>query len=559
MSFLDQWLDPSRRFERTYADQIARRYRFMLWPLARVDLARDWIEPRGLRAALTQNARVVITGAPGAGKTTALAYLAMANARGQDRRARVPIFLAARELQSQVLPRIPDLPRGLNLSDALAVQCPRIYFPTVFKARRALVLIDDADALTPEQLNIWQKDFADATIIATARAALPGFTEFALPGLRDSDIEIFARRMENPSAFFAALKNAPRALTANPFTLTMLTRIWREGEPLPTRRTDLFDSYAQLVLGGQDDVAKSLETLALAIQNGRAGSNELLSKSRGLLRAAKNRTAEFVHELWQAYFAGRALRNNAEQTVVFERMADARWEDALLFYAGLGDASAFADSAFARGDVYFAGRILAHARDARADLRDAVTQELVARVWNGDARAGRVLAEMNSDAAVDGFAAKLKDKDPAVRTRAAEILGALQLDRGIEYLLPQLRDVNADVRDQVVAALGCARTDRVIEPLLVALRGDARVGHIDTRLRIAAARALGAVGSDRAVPALLVDLQVGEPEVRAVAADALKQITSPLMAKPLHALLQSEDELTRQYATEILALVNGKN
>ena len=328
---------------------------------------------------------------------------------------------------------------------------------------------------------------------------------------------------------------------------------------MPTRRTDLFDSYAQLVLGGQDDVAKALETLALAIQNGRAGSNELLSKSRGLLRAAKNRTAEFVHELWQAYFAGRALRNNAEQTVVFERMADPSWEDALLFYAGLGDASAFADSAFARGDVYFAGRILAHARDARADLRDAVTEELVGRVWNGDARAARVLAEMNSDVAVDRFAAKLKDNDPAERTRAAEILGALQLDRGIEYLLPQLRDVNADVRDQVVAALGCARTDRVIEPLLVALRGDARVGHIDTRLRIAAARALGAVGSDRAVPALLVDLQVGEPEVRAVAADALKQITSPLMAKPLHALLQSEDELTRQYATEILALVNGKN
>jgi HEAT repeat protein len=111
----------------------------------------------------------------------------------------------------------------------------------------------------------------------------------------------------------------------------------------------------------------------------------------------------------------------------------------------------------------------------------------------------------------------------------------------------------------VLEALGHARTERVIEPLLVALRGDPRVGVTDTRLRVAAAKALGEVASDKAVPALIVDMQIGEPEVRAVAAEALKRITSPLMLKPLESVAISGDDMARQYAKEILAVVNGKS
>jgi HEAT repeat protein len=160
---------------------------------------------------------------------------------------------------------------------------------------------------------------------------------------------------------------------------------------------------------------------------------------------------------------------------------------------------------------------------------------------------------------VDDWATKLKDKDPRVRMHAAETLGKLQSDRGIDYLLPTLRDANGDVRDKVVEALGHARTDRVIEPLLVALRGDSRAGAPDVRLRVAAAKALGEIASDKAVPALIVDLQVGEPAVRAAAAEALKRIHSPLMLEPLHGFAQSPDDELRQYAGDILAVVNGKS
>ncbi|MBI5303392.1 MAG: HEAT repeat domain-containing protein [Chloroflexi bacterium] len=561
MNFLQSFFDPALRFERAFADHLARRYRYILWPLARVDLTRDWIEPRGLQAALAQNDRLVITGVAGMGKTTTLAYLALANGQAildGDPLATIPLFFNARDLVGN-LPRIPDLPRGLNLGDALTVKCPRIFFANVFNAGRAVVLIDDADALTAEQLQAWLKDFTNVRVIATARAPLPGWAEYRLPGFSDGDIATLAQKTLGTDAFLAALKGVPRALTTNPMILTMLTRIWREGEPLPTRRAAIFDEYVRVILGDQDETAKMFEALALAIQRGKPASNEFLSKSRGLLRTAKNRTAEFVHELWQAYFAARALRLTPDLAAILAHLQDPSWEETLLFYAGLGDADNLADAVRSRGDLYFTGRILAHARAARADLRDAVTDELTRLAWQGDPRAIASLSEMNSEVAVDGYAAKLKDKDPAVRTRAAQVLGLLQLDRGIEYLLPQLRDVNADVRDKVVEALGRARTDRVIEPLLVALRGDPRVGQIDTRLRVAAAKALGEIGSDRAAPALIVDLQVGEPEVRAVAAEALKRITSPLMLEPLRGIAQSGDAEARRYASEILAIVNGKS
>jgi hypothetical protein len=564
MGFLDQ-LSSVRRFERAYLEHLINRLCVLPWPGAPTELEREWIEPRGWNAALARDTRVVFTGPAGAGKTTALAYLAVSHARALlagSRTAYVPIFFAARDLAPATLPRITHLPRGLYLPEALATASPHIYFPDVFASGRALVLIDDIDALPLEALQAWIKDLGNVRIVATAQASIPGFAAELLPGFRDADIEIYTNKVnrEHADAFIAALKanGVPRALTANPLTFAMLARVWRADQPLPNRRTTLFDAFTGELLHGDFDTAKMLEGVALAIQRGRPASDEFLPKARGLMRLGKNKTAEFVHELWQAYFAARALRLSPELTPLSEHLAEPAWWDTALFYAGLGDASELVETLVARGNLFLAGYAVGHAQGVRPELRDSVTQELMNRAWDGDGNAIAALGEMSSDIAVDWFAKKLKEKDPAVRTRAAEILGWLQLDRGIEYLLPQLRDVSADVRDKVVEALGRARTDRVIEPLLVALRGDARVGTVDTRLRVAAAKALGEVATDKAVPALIVDMQLGEPEVRPVAADALKRISSPLMLKPLLGVLQSGDEEAKKYAEEILALVDGK-
>jgi hypothetical protein len=565
MDSLTQLFDPALRFQRTYAEYLRTRFRYLPYPGARVALATEWVEPRGLIAALARNARVVITGAPGAGKTTTLAYLTFASARAllENSHAPIPLFFCAHD--AQLLPRIYDLPRGLNLSDSLSAQTPRIFFASAFASRRALVLLDDADTLPADALHAALKEFQNATIVASAQTALPDFVEFRLPGFRDGDIATFAENLDaqNAAAFLSALKtnNVPRSLTANPLTLGLLARVWRSDTPLSTHRADLFDAYTQQVLGDSDETLNMLEGVALAMQRGHPASNESprsVAKARGFLRATKNRTVEFAHELWQAYFAARALRETTDFAPLRQHLADPAWRQVLLFYAGLGDATELVLNLLSQGNAFLASYAVAHARTIRADLRATATQEMVDRVWSGDVHAAAVLSEMGDDAVIDGVAAKLKDKDPVVRMRAVEILGQLQSDRGIDYLLPHLRDVNGDVRDKVVEALGHARTDRVIEPLLVALRGDSRVGVPDERLRVAAAKALGEIASDQAAPALIVDLQAGDPVVRAAAAEALKRIHSPLLVEPLQGLAQSPDDELRQYAQDILEVVNGK-
>ena len=141
MGLLDQ-LIPARRFERAYVEQVINRLRYTGWPGTPAELEREWIEPRGWNAALARDPRVVFTGPAGAGKTSALAFLAVSHARALaagSKTASVPIYFAARDLAPSALPRVTGLPRGLFLPEGLATQCPRIYFPDVFASGRALV------------------------------------------------------------------------------------------------------------------------------------------------------------------------------------------------------------------------------------------------------------------------------------------------------------------------------------------------------------------------------------------------------------------------------------
>lgn len=561
MTVLAALFDPALRFQRAYAEYLCARFRYLPFPGTRVTLDGEWVEPRGLKTTLASAQRVVITGAPGVGKTTTLTYLAVNAARRllKNPHAPVPLFFSARADAS--LPSLYDLPRGLTLGDGLSANTPRLFFPTLFARGRALVLIDDADALSADALRAALKEYHNATIIASAETPLADFVEYRLPGFRDGEIETFARKqgVAQAAAFVAALKsnNVPRVLTANPLTLRLLVHLWQHHLPLPTRRTALFDAYAQAIIPDTETL-ELLENIALALQHGRPVSNEALARSRGFLRAVKQRTVEFTHPLWQAYFAARALYRAHDSASLRAHLADAAWREVILFYAGWGDATDVVLNLQSLGDEFLAARVAAHAHTLRADVHAAIRETWLARAYDGDPRAVAVLREMHDERVVEECAQQLQSPDARVRERAARVLGQLQMDRAVDHLLPRLRDQDAAVRDAVVAALGHAYTDRVIEPLLVALRGDTlRAVSPDLRMRVAAARALGEIGSDKAVPALVVDLQQGTSEMRAAAADALKRIASPLMSQALQSFVHSPDTELQRYAQEILATLNG--
>lgn len=348
-----------------------------------------------------------------------------------------------------------------------------------------------------------------------------------------------------------------RRLATNPLNLFLLMQVYTKGSPFPTRRTELFENYVQAVLrhyqsqgptpgpnispvSEPDFAMRALEGIALAIKRGEVAKPEHLTRGYGMLSETPSGRVRFAHPLLRDFLTARALRRNPDHAPMLEHMLEDDWREVLIFYAGLGESGGLVRALVDRDRIDLAAYVLAESPDTSSDLERRVSETLIKQAWDSQATSGlSALCALQSKSATDFFAGRLKERDPELRKRAAFILGELDAERAVEYLLPQLRDTHAGVRDQVVASLGKSTSDRVIEPLLVALRGDTRAGAVDTRMRVAAARALGEFGSERAVPALIVDLQVGEPEVRAEAVQALAKIGSKLAHRPLRAIVES--------------------
>lgn len=346
---------------------------------------------------------------------------------------------------------------------------------------------------------------------------------------------------------------------ATPFAVPQRTHVAQ----LPSRRAQLFDEYVRAKLAGESDPefsARAVEGIALSTKRGQVASKEHLARGYGLLMERPNGRVEFKHSMLQDFLAARALRRNPDFEPMREQLDDPAWRDAVLFYAGLGQADEIVTRALEKNDLKMAAAALAETAEPPAHLLEQTVKALVARAWDDhDESAIQALGALRSNLASDFFAAKLRDKNVEVRHRAAYILGKLHTDRALEYLLPQLRDPNDDVRVQVLASLGASRSERVVEPLLVALRGDPRVASSDTRMKIAAAKALGEYGTDKAVPALIVDLQVGEVDVREQSMIALDKIRGGFATKPLTEIARTDKRAeVREAAAQVLKDMQGQ-
>jgi hypothetical protein len=359
------------------------------------------------------------------------------------------------------------------------------------------------------------------------------------------------------AAEMGASMRVPPSNPATPFDVPQRTQI----APLPARRAALFDAYVNAKLARESDpefAARALEGIALSTKRGQLAQDEHLARGYDFLYARASGRIAFKHALLQDFLAARALRRNPDFAPMQEHLLDPAWREVVLFYAGLGAADDVVSAAIAHDDFIFAAYALAASPEPSA-FTDQVVKELVARAWdNYDENAMRALGALRSNSASDFFAAKLRDKNADARLRAAYILGKLHTDRALEYLLPQLRDPSAEVRAQVIASLGQSRSERVVEPLLVALRGDPRVASSDIQLKIAAAHALGEYGTDKAVPALLVDMQVGEGELQTQAMAALQKIRSAFAVKPLESIAAADKrDHVRAAAAQVLQDMAG--
>lgn len=144
------------------------------------------------------------------------------------------------------------------------------------------------------------------------------------------------------------------------------------------------------------------------------------------------------------------------------------------------------------------------------------------------------------DRSTSRLISRLSSRDPDTRYQAAGCLGDAGDPVAIEPLIPLLDDPEVGVRWKAAEALGKLGTPAV-EPLAANLR----IGSVDARWM--AAVALGEIGDPRAIPALMGALDDDDAYVRSRAALALAAIGEPARAEVI-AVLSSGNERVRRGA-----------
>jgi hypothetical protein len=114
----------------------------------------------------------------------------------------------------------------------------------------------------------------------------------------------------------------------------------------------------------------------------------------------------------------------------------------------------------------------------------------------------------------------LHDREAAVRSRALGQLGTAEDARVLDTLLGLLHDSQFSIRARAVALLGRYRDPRVVTALIDRLRDASEHKHV----RVAAAKALGAMGDTGAVPALMATVERADRRTEDVAVVAIRSL-----------------------------------
>ncbi len=143
--------------------------------------------------------------------------------------------------------------------------------------------------------------------------------------------------------------------------------------------------------------------------------------------------------------------------------------------------------------------------------------------WGVRAEALRALGAIGGPAAQKQIEAARPSREPWVRQVAVELMGGFKDDPAVSAQLEKIyrEDKAYRVRGAALASLAQQKAPNTLELLREAAASDSP----DDRLRIAALRALGVLGNDKAVPLALEWAEPGKPfSVRSAAIAALGQL-----------------------------------
>jgi HEAT repeat protein len=554
-----------------------------------------------LGQALSDGNDLMLTGEPGSGRSTALAYLAirLANRAPEvgELVGKVPILVHAADLPliGRRNPLEPVTEAALRtVSPSVAAMLPS-YIQKHFESGNAILLLDGLDEIPSEELpeisswlNELRGEHQELRIVAAGPTMM--LDGLAGSGLPPVPIAPWTERMQREflnnwgrswnehvvpnmpkrrlSDVDPALINGWLAGTMRGRTPAVITlRVWAAyaGDVRGQRAVDDMESYAARVLSPEEQ--RHTEEAALAwLRAGKAAIPErVLPKEipvpslveAGILVRRSGGNFSFFQPAIGAYFGARAMAKGE----LSQSVETANWEPAskaLQYYAVLGDPEAAVMRALkSNGEPLEAG-LLNTARwlpdsSSKAEWRGKLLRQVAkmvqdtARPYGLRLRGVHALAMANESSVSVLFTRMLKSQATSSRILACLGLGGMADEESAERLVTIAQgDAEPFVRQAACLALGAIGSDDALEGLGQALLGG------DEELRLAAAEAL-AVHPDEGYGMLREAAQHEEIMTRRAAAFGLARIQDAWALDVLERIkVEDEEWIVRGAAAEAL-------
>jgi HEAT repeat protein len=567
----------------------------------------------GLRKYVQQG-KVLLVGKPGSGKSTVL------------QRFRWEWASEALKEGDRPIPVLVQLRYDRSIPEAICAEfrqaklrVSREEVDDLLLDGRLLLLLDGVNEMPSQQkrqdLQLFHDDNPDTPMIFTTRdLALGGYLgiekKLEMCALTEAQMREFVHKHlpQHGDLLLRQLGDRLREVAETPLLLEMMCKVFKNTGKIPQSKGELFQEFdrqydefkggASVSDGFRRFKSEVLQQLAfvmlqgdsqrptdgwVAISRDRAeGILECWLRDRGVVDAptkakewledllehhllqvaAKPEEIEFHHQLFQEYYAGRALlklfEDKHSDAIDDERLQHFylnyfKWTEPLAFMLSL-----LRDEVQAVRVVRLALEVdlMLGARLA-GEVQREFQQRTVGLVDGLDVRGWlkvELLGEARSDDAIPGLLELVEDSDSDVRSSAVSALGAIGSEVAISGLLKLLEDSEYDVRWSVEEGLGNICDKAAIEGLLKR----ELVEGSEYDVRWSAAEALGKMGNKPAIEGFLKLVEDSDSDVRRRAADALGNIGDKAAIEGLLKLVEHSEYYVRSSAAEALGNIGDK-
>lgn len=173
------------------------------------------------------------------------------------------------------------------------------------------------------------------------------------------------------------------------------------------------------------------------------------------------------------------------------------------------------------------------------------------------------LSNINSEKVINALIDTLNDWNEEIRISSAVTLGKLTGKLATPYLIPLLHDKSCKVRSKVALTLGEIKDNKAVKALVELLKVNYLVGswgYNDLEsVKIDVITALGKIGSDEVIPALIESLVDKSHKIRKYSIIALREIGNSKFTEYIIDRLWDEDTEVRKEAIFTISVIGDLN